>query len=213
LTISSIRFLAGFRAFPEPSLTIERCNLCGLGIVRLIAASTTRILAVGTLFCALAFCRPVASGVAKAPGPRAESTTLGYNRVHGFFYGTAKMPAKTDGSGDFACLTGNRHFPDGPRLLRIYRVLPGSDRAISPEIAAGATPENGMLEWKFERKHVPTGRYYVVFEAKIPTAPNTPSECPAFRSPASLLPRPQRSSVSPDSGRPRHLRLHAPALR
>jgi hypothetical protein len=194
LTIRSIRFFADLRAFPEPSLTIARCNLCGLGIVRAIAAPSTRILAVGTLLSALAFCSPASSGVAKPRGPRAEYTTLGYNRAHGFFYGTAKMPPKADGSGDFACLAGNRHFPDGPRLLRIYRVLPGPDRAISPDIAARATPESGTLEWKFERQNVPTARYYVVFEEKIPTAPYAPSECPGFRSPAALLPRPQRSS-------------------
>jgi hypothetical protein len=193
LTISSIRFLAGLRVFPEPSRTIERCNLCGLGIVRVIAARSTRILAVGTLLSALAFCSLVSGGVAKPRGPRAEYTTLGYNRTHGFFYGTAKMPAKTDGSGGFACLTGNRHFPDGPRLLRIYRVLPGPDRAVSPDIAAGARPENGTLAWKFERKPVPTGRYYVVFEEKVPTAPYAPSECPGFRSAATLLSRPVRS--------------------
>ncbi len=183
----------GLRAFPEPSLTIERCNLCGLGIVRVIAAPSTRILAVGTLLSALAFCWPVSGVMAKSAGPRAEYTTLGYNRAHGFFYGTAKMPPKADGSGDFSCLAGNRHFPDGPRLLRIFRVMPGPDRAISAEVAAGATPENGRLEWKFERKHAPTGRYYVVFEAKIPTAPGAASECPSFRSPATLLPRPRRS--------------------
>ena len=118
--------------------------------------------------------------------------TLGYNRAHGFFYGTARMPRKSDGSGEFACLTGNRHFPDGPRLLRIYRVRAGADRPISPDIASGATPENGALAWKFERRRVPTGRYYVVFEAKIPTAPYAPSECPGFRSRAVLLPKPQR---------------------
>lgn len=140
-----------------------------------------------------AFCSLATGVVARPTGPRAEYTTLGYNRAHGFFYGTAKMPAKTDGSGGFACLTGNRHFPDGPRLLRIYRAMSGLDRALSGEIAAGATPENGMLEWKFKRKHVPTGRYYVAFEAKIPTAPGAASECPGFRSHATLLPRPPRS--------------------
>ncbi len=161
--------------------------------MRVIAGRSTRVLAVGTLLSALALCLLLSSAVAKPSGPRAEYTTLGYNRTHGFFYGTAKMPAKTDGSGGFACLAGNRHFPDGPRLLRIYRVLPGPDRAISPDIAAGATPENGTLVWKFERKPVPTGRYYVVFEEEIPTAPYAASECPGFRSPATLLPRPQRS--------------------
>jgi hypothetical protein len=192
LTISSIRFLAGLRAFPEPSLTIAGCNLRGLGIVRVIAARSTRIFAVGTLLAVLAFCWPASSGVAKSRGLRAEHTTLGYNRTHGFFYGTAKMPPKTDGSGAYACLSGNRHFPDGPRLLRIYRVIPGPDRAISPAIAAGATPENGRLEWKFERERVPTGLYYVFFEEKIPTGPNAASECPGFRSPATLLPQPRR---------------------
>ena len=161
--------------------------------MRVIAAPSTRILAVGTLLSALALCWLVPNGVAKSPGPRAEYTTLGYNRTRSFFYGTAKMPPKTDGSGGFACLAGNRHFPDGPRLLRIYRVLAGPDRAISPDIAPGATPENGTLAWKFERKRAPTGRYYVVFEEKIPTAPNAPSECPSFRSPATLLPRPHRA--------------------
>jgi hypothetical protein len=192
LTISSICFLADLRAFPDPSLTITGCNLCGLGIVRTIAAPAPRILAVGTLLSALACCCLVSGAVAKPRGPRAEYTTLGYNRTHGFFYGTAKMPRKTDGSGGFACLAGNRHFPDGPRLLRIYRVLPGPDRAISPDVAAGATPENGTLVWKFERRHVPTGRYYVVFEEKVPTAPNAPSECPGFRSREAFLPRPLR---------------------
>ena len=118
--------------------------------------------------------------------------TVGYNRAHGFFYGAAKMPRKADGSGEFACLAGNRHFPDGPRLLRIYRALPGPDRAVSPDIATGARPQSGTLVWKFERAHVPRGRYYVVFEAKIPTAPYAPSECPGFRSRAVVLPKPQR---------------------
>jgi hypothetical protein len=129
--------------------------------------------------------------------------SLGYNRAQGFFYGRAKMPLKQDGSGEFACLTGNRHFPDGPRLLRIYRVRPGRDRAISPDIAAGAVPESGTLVWKFERRRVPMGRYYVVFEAKIPTAPYTASECPGFRSRAVVLPKPQGVRRSPRSGRPR----------
>jgi hypothetical protein len=155
-----------------------------------IAAPSTRMLAVGTLLAALALCWPVAGGAAGQDAQRIGHATLGYNRAHRFFYGTAKMPRKTDGSGGFACLTGNRHFPDGPRLLKIYRVLPGPDRAITPDIAAGATPETGALAWKFERKHVPTGRYYAVFEAKIPTAPYAPTECPGFRSAAALLPRP-----------------------
>jgi hypothetical protein len=164
--------------------------------VRIIAAPATRILAVGTLLSVLGLCWLIAGGVAKPRGPRAEYTTLGYNRTHGFFYGTAKMPQKTDGSSGFACLAGNRHFPEGPRLLRIYRVLPGPDRAISPDIAAGATPENGTLVWKFERKRVPAARYYVVFEETTPTAPNVPSECPGFSSREAFLPRPLRHATA-----------------
>jgi len=156
-----------------------------------IAARPTRILAVGTLLAALVACGPVAAGAAEPAGPRPSQVTLGYNRAHGFFYGTVKMPPKADGSGEFACLEGNRHFPDGPRLLRIYRVRPGADRAVSPDIATAAKPENGTLVWKFERKRVPTARYYVVFEEKIPTAPYAPSECPGFRSRSVVLPKPQ----------------------
>ena len=181
--------MAGLRVFPEPSLTIERCNLCGLGIVRPIAARSTRIIAVGTLLVALACCGAAASGAVQPRGPQPSQVTFGYNRAHGFFYGTAKMPRKSDGSGQFACLQGNRHFPDGPRLLRIYRVGPGADHAISPDIATGAEQASGTLAWKFERRHVPTGRYYVVFEAKIPTAPYAPSECPGFRSRVVVLPK------------------------
>jgi hypothetical protein len=159
--------------------------------VRAIVARSTRILAVGTLLAALACCWPASDlGAAEPRGSRASHVTLGYNRAHGFFYGEAQMPRKTDGSGEFACLTGNRHFPDGPRLLRIYRVLPDGDRAISPDVAAGANAESGTLVWKFERKHVPTGRYYVLFEQKQPLAPYRPSECPEFRSRAVWLPKP-----------------------
>jgi hypothetical protein len=154
-----------------------------------IAARSTRILAVGTLLTALVVCWRVADGAAEPPGPRPSQVTLGYNRAHGFFYGTVKMPPKADGSGEFACLEGNRHFPDGPRLLRIYRVQPGADRAISPDIATAAEPESGTLVWKFERRRVSTARYYVVFEEKIPTAPYAPSECPGFRSRSVVLPK------------------------
>jgi hypothetical protein len=181
--------------------------------VRVIAIPATRILAAGTLLAALTACWPTGAAAAKSSGPRASQTTLGYNRAQGFFYGTAKMPPKTDGSGGYACLAGNRHFPDGPRLLRIYRVRPGVDRPISADIAAGATPENGTLVWKLKRRRVPTGRYYVVFEAKIPTAPYAPSECPGFRSRAVVLPKPQGVRRSSRSGPRRRPALPAPAPR
>jgi hypothetical protein len=176
-----------------------------------VPARTTRIAALAALLAALACCWPAAAA-AKPSGPRASQTTLGYNRAQGFFYGTARMPRKADGSGEFACLEGNRHFPDGPRLLRIYRALPGADRAVSADIAAAAVPESGTLVWKLERRRVPTGRYYVVFEAKIPTAPYAPSECPGFRSRAVVLPKPQRVRRSSRSGprRPARLRARGP---
>lgn len=174
-----------------------------MGIVRAIAHRSTRILAVGTLLAALASCWPAAGAAAKPSGPLPSRVTLGYNRAHGFFYGTVEMPRKVDGSGEFACLAGNRHYPDGPRLLRIYRVQRGANRPVSPDIAAGAKPANGTLVWKFERKRVPRARYYVVFEAKIPTAPYAPTECPGFRSRSVLLPKPQGVRRSPRSGRPR----------
>lgn len=151
------------------------------------------------LLVGLAFCSSAPGSAVKPPGPRASQVTLGYNRTHGFFYGTAKMPLKDDGSGEFACLTGNRHFPDGPRLLRIYRARPGSDLAVSPDIATAVEPETGTLVWKFERRRVPTDRYYVVFEAKIPTAPYAPSECPGFSSRPVVLPKPQSVKRSPRS--------------
>jgi hypothetical protein len=143
------------------------------------------------LLSGLALLAPASGGASGPPGPRPSSVTLGYSKARHFFYGTAKMPPKPGGDG-YACLSGNRHFVDGPRLLRIYRALPGRDRPISPDIAAGATAENGTLVWKFPRRHVPRGRYYVVFEDKIPTAPYAPSECPGFRSRAVVLPKLRR---------------------
>jgi hypothetical protein len=173
------------------------CNLCAPGIVGPIAARSIRILPFWTLLPILACCWLGAGLSAARPvGPRATQVTLGYSRAHGFFYGEAQMPRKADGSGGFACLEGNRHFPDGPRLLRIYRVQQGADRAISPDVPARAVPESGTLEWKFKRGRVTMGSYYVVFEEKIPTSPYAPSECPGFRSRAVVLPKPQRRSAA-----------------
>ena len=159
-----------------------------MGIVRAVPPRRKKTFALIPVISVIATLALPAGGAAKPRGPQVGYATLGYNLKHHFFYGTAKMPPAPDGDG-YACLFGNRHFPDGPRLLRIYRALPGPDRAISPDIAASATPENGTLAWKFERKHVPTGRYYVVFEEKIPTAPYASSECAGFRSREGTLPQ------------------------
>ena len=157
---------------------------------------------------------PDGDGVAceDRPGPNEGFATIGYNRVKRFFYGVATMPA-TESEDGFACLQGNRHFPDGPRLLRIYRALPGADRPISPDVGAEAKPDSGRLLWKFDRKVVVPGRYYAAFEDEIRPSPYAPSECPGFRSRTSYLPRPPSSTRLPRTGLPLRPRLRAPALR
>lgn len=179
--------------------------------MRPLPVRSAQVLAVAALLAAGVGCWPAAGAAEESEGPRATQTTLGYNRAQGFFYGTARMPR--DGSGDFACLQGNRHFPDGPRLLRIYRVRRGPDRPVSRDIAAAAVEENGTLVWKLERRRVPRARYYVVFEDKIPTAPYAPTECPGFRSRAVVLPKPQGVRRSPRSGPRRRPALPARAPR
>ena len=157
---------------------------------------------------------PDGDGVAceDRPGPDEGFATIGYNRAKRFFYGVATMPA-TETEEGFACLQGNRHFPDGPRLLKIYRALSGDDTPISPDVGAEARPGSGRLLWKFDRKAVPPGRYYAAFEEEIRPSPYAPSECPGFRSRASYLPRSSRSSRLPRIGLPLRLRLRVPALR
>jgi Excalibur calcium-binding domain len=132
------------------------------------------------------------------PGPYAGYATIGYHRQRKFFYGTAAMPS---GGGDgFACLAGNRHYPDGPRLLRIYRAVQGPDKPVSSDLGAEARPDSGRLLWKLDRDSLVPGRYYVVFEERIRSSPYRPSECPEFRSRAVYLPRPQATTQSPRSG-------------
>lgn len=146
------------------------------------------------------------------PGPHEGYATIGYNRAKRFFYGVATMPAAGSDDG-FSCLQGNSHFPDGPRLLKVYRVVPGPDRAVSRNLGAEARPESGRLLWKLDRKTVPLGRYYAAFEEKIRTSPYAPSECPGFRSAETYLPRARRASRLPRSGPRRRPRLRARGLR
>jgi len=138
------------------------------------------------------------NGVAceELPGPYEGFATIGYNRSKRFFYGTATMPAKASGEGEFACLYGNRHFADGPRLLRIYRALPRSDRPVSGDIGVEARPDSGRLFWKLGRRMVPGGHYYAAFEERIRSSPYAPSECLGFRSPVAYLPRPQPQAAA-----------------
>jgi hypothetical protein len=146
------------------------------------------------------------------PGPYAGFATIGYHRESRFFYGTASMPSTETGDG-FACLAGNRHYPDGPRLLKIYKATPGPDEAVSRDVGAEARPGSGRLLWKLDRDLLVAGRYYVVFEERIRPSPYRPSECPEFRSRAVYLPRPQAATPPPRNGPPRRPPLRAPVPR
>jgi hypothetical protein len=115
-------------------------------------------------------------------GPYQGFAGFGYNERRDFFYGYARMPAT--GAGQFACLSGNKHFPNGPRRLNVYRVEPGRDRPLLRRrygVGAEANPKTGSLVWKVEAKR-PEGRYYMAFEERIPLHPYGANECPGFRS-------------------------------
>ena len=124
----------------------------------------------------------------RLPGPYEGFATIGYNRSKRFFYGVASMPLNESGDG-FACLEGNRHFPDGPRLLRVYRAVRGPDRPVTPDVGAEARAATGRLVWKFDKETIPTGRYYAAFEEQIRLSPYKPSACPGFESRSAVLPR------------------------
>jgi hypothetical protein len=124
------------------------------------------------------------------PGPYQGFATIGYNLRQGFFYGTASMPADGSGGG-FACLSGNRHFPEGPRLLKIYRARLGPDLAVSRSLGAESRPSSGRLLWKLEASLAVPGRYYAAFEEEVRLSPYKPTECPGFSSPETRLPRPK----------------------
>jgi hypothetical protein len=122
------------------------------------------------------------------PGPYKAFATIGYNRRGGFFYGIASMPSAAQGEEGFPCLYGNRHFPDGPRRLNVYKVRPGADRPIFAPLGAEARPESGRLLWKAERDVIMPGLYYAAFEEKVPMSPYGANQCPGFRSREVALP-------------------------
>jgi hypothetical protein len=99
------------------------------------------------------------------------------------------MPPEGAGDG-YACLYGNRHFADGPRLLTLFRVRPGADLAIRSEVATEARPDSGRLVWRVDKggDRVVTGRYYAVFEERVPLSPYGRNLCPGFRSGEFSLP-------------------------
>ena len=121
------------------------------------------------------------------PAPYKGYATVGYNAKRHFIYGTASMPPQ-DGGGGFACLEGNPHFPDGPRLLTLFRVRPGADLAIGGRIGTQANPSSGRLLWKMEKETIAPGQYYVVFAERQPLSPYGPNQCPGFRSAEFRLP-------------------------
>jgi hypothetical protein len=133
---------------------------------------------------------PDRDGVACAglPGPYKGYATVAYNRKRSFFFGTVSMPP-VEGGG-FACLEGNPHFTDGPRLLTLFRVRPGPDLAIRAKIGTQAQAGSGRLLWKVEKEAIAPGDYYVVFEERQPLSPYGPNECPGFRSAEVRLPKP-----------------------
>lgn len=125
-----------------------------------------------------------------SPGPYKGYATVAYSPKRGFFYGTATMPPEAGGAG-FACLEGNRHFDDGPRLLTLFKVKPGPDLVIRQKVGTATKPSSGRVLWKVEKPVTP-GSYYVVFEERQPLTPYGPNQCPGFRSAQFELPKPLR---------------------
>jgi len=124
-------------------------------------------------------------------GPYAGYATIAFNRRRGFLYGVATLPRTANG---YQCLLGNRFEPDTARRLNIYRELPGADKAILDEaIGTAANEATGKLVWKAVRPNLPSGHYYVAFEARIATSPYGRNQCPGFASRPALLPAPKKN--------------------
>jgi hypothetical protein len=100
------------------------------------------------------------------------------------------MPPLASGEGKFACLSGNRHWPDGPRWVNVYRVTPGGDVSIlgTHMAPAEAKPATGRLVWKVDKPLKAPGRYYAAFEESLRTSPYGRNPCPEFRSRTISLP-------------------------
>jgi hypothetical protein len=131
-------------------------------------------------------------------GPYQGFAGLGYNKRKDFFYGYAWMPSVASGEG-FACMFGNKHVPDGPRRLNVYRVTPDGDKPLRTRkfgVGAEANPETGRLTWKLNAGN-PRGAYYMAFEERIALTPYGRNECPGFRSRTITLPEPEKSAPAP----------------
>jgi hypothetical protein len=115
--------------------------------------------------------------------------TIGWHKGKRFLFGVATMPTGRDGAP--RCLYGNRQEPHGPREIKLFRVRPGADRALLPEVPATyaqARPESGKLIWKVERPNLAPGEYYVAFDESIRRGPYEGIECPGFASLPQQLP-------------------------
>lgn len=123
-------------------------------------------------------------------GPFQGYATIGYNKEKRFFYGTASMPRTDSGNTGYACLYGNRHFPDSARRLRLFKVKPGRDKPLVEARGHGAEakPSSGRLLWRVDQKAIVPGRYYVEFEERVSQSPYGKNLCPGFRSRATQLP-------------------------
>jgi Excalibur calcium-binding domain len=138
---------------------------------------------------------PDRDGVAceDSPAPYTGYATIGYNRKRAFFYGTVTMPSATAAPAPgekSACLYGNRHFPEGPRLLRIYRVTAKGPIPVTDAFGAEARPQSSRLLWKEERRKILPSRYYAAFDERVPISPYGANECPGFSSAEVRLPPP-----------------------
>jgi hypothetical protein len=120
-------------------------------------------------------------------GPFKGYATIGFNRSKRFLYGVVTMPPDP-AQGGFACLEGNPHYPEGPRVLTVFRVLRGRDRPVTGEVGAEARRESGRLFWKAPKPAIRPGRYYAVFAERQRLQPYGPNLCPGFSSAERALP-------------------------
>ena len=121
-------------------------------------------------------------------GPFKGYATIGFSKSKRFFFGAVTMPPEPT-AGGFACLEGNPHYPEGPRVLTVFRERPGRDRAVTGEVGAEANRAKGRLAWKAAvRRRVPRARYYAVFAERQRLAPSGPNLCPGFSSAERVLP-------------------------
>lgn len=124
------------------------------------------------------------------PGPYEGYATVGFNRRGSFLYGYAWMPATPGAAQPFACMLGNRRFPEGPRVAHLYRIARGGPRPVFSPYGQGTQADmgRGRLAWKATVRRLRPGRYFVEIEERQRLGPYEPNQCPSFRSRAVRLP-------------------------